>query len=538
MLSHQEVFIVGVAIAVVVLVSRVAGRRIGVPDAVLLVVLGLAVSFVPGLPTVRLDPQVVFLGFLPPLVYHAGFFTAPRETKSEALPIAVLAVVLVLATTASVAAAAHLVLPGLGWAGAFTLGAVVAPTDPVAATSVLKRLGAPTRITTIIEGESLVNDGVALTIFGLAIAAVSGHFSVGHGVVAFIEVAAGGVAYGVAVGWVISRLRRYVRDANARIVVSLVTPYLAYIPADQLGLSGVLATVAAGFFLGTRGSGLFQAASRLVSNTFWEVLVFLLEALLFVLLGLQFRAIVAGIDRIPVGKVVAVAAVVTAVVIAVRLAWQAVVPPVEGLVPGLDRGMATMPWRQRMVIGWSGIRGAISFAAALSIPVQVAGRPFPDRNLVLFVTIVVVLVTLVGQATTLPLLLRALGVAEGPGRRGETVRARLTAARAALHRLGELEAGDEIDESGARVLRQLYEMRVDQLAELEEDGTGEGAEDAEEHEERRTAPVRLDLVGTERRTLRQLYDKGEIGIHTLRDLVRELDLEEARLRRQAGDRGH
>lgn len=516
----------GVAIAVAVVASRALGQRLSLPDAVPLVLLGVAASFLPGLPTVRLAPDVVFLLFLPPLVYHAGFFTAPRETKANALPIGVLALGLVVGTTVAVAGVARLAVPGLGWAPAFVLGAIVAPTDPVAATAVLQRLGAPARITTILEGESLANDGIALTIFALALQSIGSGFSVGYALVRFIEVALGGIAYGLAVGWVIGHLRRAISDPGIQIVASLVTPYLAYIPANTLGLSGVLAAVSAGFYLGTRAKGLFEPTSRLQSNAFWNVLVFLLESLLFVLLGLQFRSILGGIEGISSGGVVLATGAVVGVVLVIRLAWEAVVPLGIGRLRRLRTpDFTSTPWRHRLVIGWSGIRGAISFAAALSIPVMARGRPFPDRGLLVFITIIVVLVTLVGQATTLPPLLRALGLAEGDRERGEQILARRLVAEAGLRRLEELAGDERINEETANAVRQLFEMRLDRLrAQGGEPDGDDGRLDAQS--------VRMDLVAAQREALRHLYTEGRIGSEARRAVTAELDLEESRLRRQ------
>lgn len=517
--SNDTTFLVALAIAVVVLVSRLWSRRLDLPDPVLLVVLGLVASFVPDVPSVQLSPDVVFLFFLPPLVYHAGFFTAPRETRAYAIPIGVAAVALVLVTTAGVAAASHFVLPGLGWAAAFVLGAVVAPTDPVAATSVMRRLGAPTRMTVILEGESTANDGVALTVLGISLSAVSGHFSIGQGILQFVYVAAGGIAYGVVVGWVAGKFRQYVHDSNAQILISLVVPYVAYVPASRLGLSGVLATMAAGFYLGTREGGVFHSSSRLASNAFWNVFTFLLESTLFVLLGLQFRQLLAGISGIVPGRVAVLVSVVVFATVGIRLAWQLGVPPLLRAVGAGGRLFGGIPWRERLVMGWSGVRGAISLAAALSIPVVSGGKAFPYRSLVIFATIIVVLVTLVLQATTLSGLLGMLGVAELGWERGESLKARKAAAESALRRLDELASG--LDERTVRVLRQEYEIALDQME--ADSGEGEGGE-AE------PASLRLELVAAQRACVNDLYRRGEIGIRALRELARELDLEEARLR--------
>lgn len=527
---HGEAFVVGVAIAVAVVAARAVAPRLGLPDAVPLVLLGVAASLLPGLPAVRLDPSVVFLLILPPLVYHAGFFTAPRETKDNAAPIALLAVGLVLVTTVAVAGVAKLTIPGLAWAPAFVLGAVVAPTDPVAATAVLGRLGAPTRITTILEGESLVNDGIALTILALALEAIGAGFSPLHGVLRFVEVAFGGIAFGLAVGWVVGRLRRRIRDPGIQIVVSLVTPYLAYIPADRLGLSGVLAAVAAGFYLGTRAQGLFQPTSRLQANAFWNVLTFLLESLLFVLLGLQLRAVVDGIGPYSAGVLTVDAAVVVAAVVVTRLGWQFAFAPVAALVGRRHPDFEAIPWQHRLVVGWCGIRGAISLAAALSVPLTVAGKAFPQRSLLLLLTFVVILFTLLGQATTLPALLGRLGLAEGDLARRQAMTARQLIVEVALRRLEEVAGADGVPEETLRGLRQIYELRLDRLRAL----LAEYDDEAEPAPQRPDGHgLRLELLRAQRQELARLYRSGRIGASTMRDVGRELDLEESRLRRRA-----
>lgn len=526
-----DLFLVGVVLAVMVVASRTLAPRLRLPDAVPLVVLGVAASFLPVVPAVRLSPNVVFLVFLPPLVYHAGFFSAPRETRANALPIAVLAVGLVVATTAAVAAAAMAVIPGLGWPAAFVLGAVVAPTDPVAATAVVARLGAPARISTILEGEGLVNDGVSLTIFALALQAQRSSFSVGYALGKFVEVAVGGLAFGLAVGWLVGRLRQRLSDPGVQIVVSIVTPYLAYVPADRLSLSGVLAAVAAGVYLGSRGRGLFQPASRLAANAFWDVLVFLLESVLFLLLGLQFRSILQGIRGLAVATVALDAGVVVAVVLVGRLAWELALPPLAARVRRLrTEDFSSTPWQHRLVIGWSGIRGAISFAAALSIPVSAGAGPFPRRPLLLFVTIAVVLVTLVGQGTTLGPMLRAVGLAESGEERKEEALARRTVAEAALRRIEELVADDGLEEPIAGALRQVYEMRLDRLA--AQDGLGSDGS-AGRSKTADTVELRLELIGSQRSALQRLYQEARIGTDTRRAVARDLDLEESRLRQRS-----
>ncbi|MEU6036448.1 Na+/H+ antiporter [Actinomadura sp. NPDC047616] len=524
-MGEERIFVVFLVVAVVVLAARALAGRMRVPDAILMVVLGMAAGFVPGLPPVRVPPEVVLMGFLPPLVYHAAFFTAPREARADAVPIFTLAVGLTAVTTVAVAGTAYALLPGVGWAAAFAFGAAVAPTDAVAATSVIQRLGAPRRMVTILEGESLINDGVALTIFGLAVEALSTPFTAGHGAARLAQVAFVGVAYGLAVGLVVRRLRRRIQDPSSQIIVSLITPYLAFIPAENFGASGVLATVTAGFYLGTRSEGVLQPASRLVGNTFWRILVFLLESTLFVLLGLQIRQVL----REPHGhtwtEVGWAALALAAVVVAVRLVWELATGPLAVLVPGGRRSRRGLGWRQRVVIGMGGMRGAISFAMALSVPVA-AG---PDRGVLVLLAALVVLITLVGQAPLLPVLLRRFGLIEPGRRRVESMRARHDALQAALARLDEMAAADEVDDRTADAFRQMLELRLQRVRNrLDTDGDTEGDDTALTSSRR----VRRELVRAQRAKLQALYRKGRIGADTLREISSELDFEYSALTRR------
>ncbi|GAB3970627.1 Na+/H+ antiporter [Actinoallomurus acanthiterrae] len=519
--------VIGLVFAVVVLLSRTMADRFGVPEATLLVVLAAAMGFIPGIPEVHLPPDAVLIGFLPPLVYHAAFFTAPREAKADAVPIIALAVGLTLVTTFLVASAAHAVVTGLGWAAAIAFGAAVAPTDAVSAASILQRLGAPPRIVTILEGESLINDGVALTAFSLAVEALSHSYTYEHGLARLGEVVAGGVAYGLVVGFVIARLRRRIRDPSSQIVVSLLVPYLAFVPADELGFSGILATVTTGFFLGTRGEGMLQPASRLVGQLFWRVLVFLLESALFVLLGLQMRPVMREVIGHSWTRLLVGALVVTVILIAVRMAWSLWVFPLGRHLPGRHLEVDHLHRAERLAIGWSGMRGAISLAIALSVPVAIQGSRLPGRGEIVFLAAMVVFVTLVGQAMTLPVLLRRLGLAESDRQRIEQMYARRAVLEAALARLDALVENDEVDERIAGSYRQLYEDRLQRVrAELDDE--------TEEPRPADAGRLRQELIQAQREKLDRLYRKGKIGADALRAVRRRLDLDDPELRRDVG----
>jgi Na+/H+ antiporter len=324
--------VVGAEILVFLLVAVALlagfGLRYDVPYPIVLVLGGLALGFVPWLPAPDLDPDIVFFAFLPPLLYAAAFEASAYELRAHALPISLLAVGLVLATVVAVAVAAHGVA-GVSWEMAFVLGAVVGPTDPVAATAVLRRLGAPSRIQTILEGESLVNDGTGLTAYGVAIGAVgAASLTVGGVVLDFVTTAAGGIAIGLVVGWVVGRLRQATEEPSIDVVLSVLTPFAAYVPAEKIHVSGVLAVVTAGVYIGTRSLGLSQAGARLRTLAFWQATEFLLQSLLFLLVGLQLTNLVEGIEDARLLELAGYGLVLALVVIGARMAWMFVVPAV------------------------------------------------------------------------------------------------------------------------------------------------------------------------------------------------------------------
>jgi Na+/H+ antiporter len=519
--GEQELFALALAIAVVVIIGRVVADRLDVPEAIVLVILGVLASLIPQVPNIELPPNVVLLLFLPPLVYNAAFLSAPRETRENAVPITALAIGATTVTILGVGAVIRLLLPGTGWAVAFAFAAAVAPTDAVAATSVLSKLGAPQRISTIIEGESLINDGVALTAFGLAVEAMAQPFTFGHGVVRLAEVVAGGIGYGLVVAVVIGRVRRFVSDPGIQILITLITPFAAYIPAEELHVSGVLATVVTGVYLGTRTEGVLQPASRITGTMFWRMLIFLLESALFVLLGLELRAVVGHLsDSYSIAWLAGSAAAVVAAVIGIRMAWELVVSPLIRFLPGRHSGYVRNPWRQRVVIGWGGMRGAISLAIALTLPVTVGGRPFAERPTLIFLAAVVVIATLVGEGLTLAPLLRALGLAEGDEMRRREVAARAKVTQAGLARLDEMAEGGEVDEDTANVYRQLFELRLDRVRAALGD-TDDGHVPA-------SGAFRAELVRAQRDKLEELYQEGRITYEIRRSITQSLDLQEGR----------
>jgi CPA1 family monovalent cation:H+ antiporter len=520
--GEYELFTLLVAIAIVMIIGRAVANRLEVPQAIVMVILGVLASLIPQVPNIQLPPDLVLFMFLPPLVYNAAFFSAPRETRENAVPITALAVGATTVTIFGVGAVTNIVLPHLGWAAALAFAAAVAPTDAVAATSVLNRLGAPPRIVTIMEGESLINDGVALTAFGLAVEAMSHPFTFTHGLTRLVVVVLGGIGYGLVVAVVIGRIRRFVRDPSIQILVTLLTPFIAYVPAEELNVSGVLATVVTGIYLGTRTEGMLQPASRASGTVFWQTIVFLLESALFVLLGLELRSVVDDMSNThSVAWLAGAAAVEVAVVIGIRMAWELIVSPLVALLPGKHSSYVRNPWRQRVVIGWGGMRGAISLAIALTLPLTTTdGRPLTQRPTLIFLAAIVVVVTLIGEGLTLAPLIRALGLGESEEQRRREMRARAKVAEAGLARLDQLAEAGEVDEDTANVYRQLFEMRLDRVRAALGDDDGDGPAD--------TSGFRAELVRAQRAKLEDLYRTRKISDEIRRSISRTLDLQERR----------
>jgi CPA1 family monovalent cation:H+ antiporter len=514
----SEIMIVlGLLVCVVALVPL--ANRLAVPYPILLVLGGLILGFVPNniLPDIVLRPDVVFLLFLPPLLYWASLTTPWREFRAYLRPILLLAVGLVVATIFGVAAVAHITVSALTWPLALVLGAIISPPDAVAATAIADRLGLPRRVATVLEGESLVNDATALVAYGTAVAVVTeGAFSLGHVVFHFGWEAIGSIGIGLLVGWFVAQLRRRMDDPLLESAVSLLTPFAAYLPAYLLDSSGVLAAVVAGFVVQRYSPVVFGSRSRLQAESVWEVVNFLLNGLVFILIGLQLHPIFLSLVGSSLPLLLWEGAVVSLAAIAVRILWVFVGGAlVRRLGPRREDVLSV---KEEAVVAWAGMRGVVSLAAAQALPIS-----FPQRNLLLFLTFSVILTTLVAQGLSLPALIRRLGLAEGDAAAREEVRARLAAAEAAIARLDSLTAADGVRPGLVEDVRQYYVTRAHSLV-----ASGGGA--AEHHERVRTyRDLRRDLLNVERRTIVDLRDRAEINDETLRRIQRELDLEEVRL---------
>jgi Na+/H+ antiporter len=523
---HQAEIIVLLFAAVAALV--VVARKLGLPYPVVLVLAGLALSFIPHLPEVKLDPNIVFFFFLPPLIYPAALFTSWRDFRKNLRSILLLAIGLVLVTMVTIAWVAHTLIPALPWAAAFALGAIVSPPDAIAATSVIRRLSVPHRIEAILEGESLVNDATALVALQFAIAALlTGTFSLGHAALRFVWVAVGGVAFGLLVGFAMRFVQRHLDDPPVQITVSLLTPFLAYLPAERLHVSGVLATVAAGIFLGWHAPLIASARYRLQAFAFWEMIVFLLNSFVFITIGLQLPGILRALKGGSLIGLIGNALIVSAAVVFVRIAW---VWPATYLPRWLSRKLRDRdpipPWQHLALVAWSGMRGVVSLAAAFALPLALNdGSAFPGRNYILFLTFCVILATLVFQGLTLPILIRKLGITDDGSTDEEERSARLEANKAAMELLDKFSANGDFASNVLDRLRAEYDERVQQL-ELCAGNSADGSGEIATPQYQRLQQQALDV---ERQTIIRLRNQQVINDEALRRIQRDLDLAEARL---------
>jgi Na+/H+ antiporter len=514
------------AILAVVALLLVAAERTSIPYPILLVVGGLGLGFIPGIPEFELPPDLVLVAVLPPLLYGTAFFTSLRDLRENAFAITLLAIGLVLSTMLIVAVVAHELIPGLSWGVAFVLGAVVSPTDPTAATAIAERLGLPRRLVALIEGESLVNDGTALVAYKFAvIAVVSGSFSMSEAAGSFALNVVGGIAVGLGVGFLVRHVRRKVKDPALAITLSLTSGYYAYLPAIAIGVSGVLAAVTIGIYMGWYTPELTTWQTRLQGLAVWEITFFILNALLFALVGLQLPVIVDALSGYSPARLVGYAAVVSLAVIGARFLW---VVPGTYLTAWMRRAKRPIqnPGRASVILGWAGMRGAVSLAAALALPLSTdAGDDFPNRDLVIFLTFGVILTSLVVQGLSFPALLRLVGLEDEGRTEKEETKARIYATEAALARLEELADEDWVRNDTLERIRAMFNFRNQRFRsrfDPESDG---------EIESRSLDYQRLlrELLTAERNAVFDLRRERRIDDIVMRRVIRDLDLEEARL---------
>jgi monovalent cation/hydrogen antiporter len=519
-----------VLLLIVIVAVSVAAVRLKVPPAILLVLAGVILALIPGLPTLRLAPEFVLLFVLPPIIYSSAVSMSWREFKFNLRPISMLAIGCVLFTTIATAAVSHWLLD-FSWPVGFVLGAIVSPPDPVAPLSIARRMQLPRRLLVILEGEGLANDASALILYRFAIVTVSvSVFSVSQAAGMFVAILCGEILWGIGVGWMMLRLRRWVGDPRIEIMLSLLTPFLAYWPPQHLGGSGVLATVTAGLYISWNGLRLISAATRLQGVFFWDFLMYLTEGFVFLITGLQARALIAGIRGSSLIDLSVSAAIVCAVVIIARFVWMfpATYLP-RWLIPSVARDDPSPPWQWPFALAFTGVRGIVSLAAALAIPLATGyGEPFPDRDRIQFLTFSVILVTLVGQGLILPAVMRSLGLAN-TGRRErnadriEEFAARRQAIDAAIQHLDELVAQRHLSEDIVRPLRTRFRDRL-KFVERFKDGGGEHKRRIDLDDE-----IEFLLLAAERQQINDLYRSGELKDEARRRIERELDLRDAQL---------
>lgn len=520
-----------VLLLAVVAAIAVIANRLRIPPSILLVLTGVLLALVPGLPPVELAPELVLLLVLPPIIYTSAFLMSWREFRFNLRPITLLAVGGVLFTTIAVAAAAHWVMD-LAWPIGLLLGAIVSPPDAIAPLSIARRMEIPRRIIVILEGEGLANDATALILYRFAVGAVSlGVFSFGQAAGLFVVIVIGELLWGIGVGWLMLRLRRWVNEPPIEIILSVLTPFLAFWPPVHLGGSGVLATLAAGLYTSWNGPRLISPATRLQGVFFWEFFTYVIEGMVFLITGLQAHTVISRISHYPLSQLALSVAVVSAAVIIARFVW--VFPATylpRWLFPPVRRKDPSPPWQWPFVLAFTGVRGIVSLAAALAIPFSTsAGEPFPDRDLILFLTFSVIFITLVGQGLVLPWVIRVLGL-QHAGRkereinRIEEYQARSEAVQAAIEQLEQLAVERNLSTD---VIEAVRTQHRDRLVHFESRSDGDHKSHGDLHDE-----VERLLIATERTRINDLFRSGKLKDEARRRIERELDLREAHLSSQ------
>lgn len=522
-----HIFLTFLLVLSVLAASATMARRLKLTPAIVFLIVGIVLAFTPGFPPIEMEPESVLLLVLPPLIYSAGVSMSWREFKFNLRPIALLAVGCVIFTTCAVAVAVHYIL-GLSWDVGFVLGAIVSPPDVVAPLAIARRLGLPHRILVVLEGEGLANDATALILYRFAVMAVStGAFSLSSAAGTFVAIVIGELLFGITVGWLSLRLRQWAGDPRIEITLSLLTPYLAFWVPGHAGGSGVLATVVAGLYVSWNGPLLISSATRLQGIFFWDFATWLIEGLLFLIVGFETHALVAASKSLPVSNILSAIAITTAIVIVARFIW---VFPGAYLPRLLSKRIRAHeeppPWRGIAIIGFTGIRGVVSLAVALALPLTIDnGNPFPHRDLILLVSFGVIFLTVVGIGGTLPFVARALGVTEyghyeARREREKEIAARRELVAASRKELNRIVKERQLPEGLARFLEARHESRVRALPDPP-------AKDGEFTPATRGAAMVREIIEVERKLLHKLLRDGKITDETRRRIERDLDLEEA-----------
>jgi CPA1 family monovalent cation:H+ antiporter len=509
-----------------IVVFGLLARKLAIPYPIVMVIGGLLLSFLPGLPNFTLNPDLVFLVVLPPLLYAAAWTTSWRDFRYNLVSILLLAFGLVAFTVLGVALAAPRVFDGFDWRLGFVLGAVVAPTDAIAATSIARRVGLPQRIVDLLEGESLINDasGLLALQFATAILVSNQVPGVSRGILTFVWLVFGGIGLGLLVAWIVDHVEHRINDGPIEITLSILVPYAVYLAADRIHAAGVLAVVSCGLFLSRGSSSFFSPSVRIQIWSVWEALNFILNGLVFVLIGFQLPAIHAAIRRYSLSALLGDGLLFSGLLIVLRLAWVFPGARIAWFVrTRLLHQNESLPSHSNVfVLGWTGMRGVVSLAAALALPVVLAdGSPFPNRDLIVFLTFCVIFVTLVLQGLTLPPLIRALGLAGASGPNCEEQEARRIVIEAVVSHL------ENAKESDRKEFAELYEDLTrhysQRLARLQSD------EEDEEPDHARYIKLKLEALRVERQTAIRLRDEGRINDEVLRHIERDLDLSESRI---------
>lgn len=529
---HEKLLLI-LSLLFVVFLLVMLGEKLRISYPIFLVISGLVISLIPGIPSINLDPELVFIIFLPPLLYEAAWYTSWNDFWKWRRPISVLAFGLVIFTSGIVAVVASSMIPGFTLALGFLLGGIISPPDAVAATSVLKGVRAPKRVLTILEGESLVNDASSLIVFRFALAAVmSGTFVLQQAAADFFIVTFMGVVTGLIIAHIMYAIHRWMpTNASIDTALTLMTPYLMYIAAEEFHYSGVMAVVSGGLFLSFRSHEILNFRSRIQASSVWSTVIFMLNGIVFILIGLELPVIVNALGEYSMMQAIWYALIITALTIVIRILWvfpTSYIP--RWLSPRIRNSEPSPGWRGIFLIGWAGMRGVVSLASALSIPLTLAGgEAFPQRNLILFITFVVILVTLVLQGLSLPFLIKWLKIEETqdfiPEEEQETA-IRLHMMQAALKRLDEKyvpeQRENELVDNMKKQLQSNISLFNQKLESLECDET-------ETNERALYNRVLKDIISVQRKELQRLRKQRLFEDDVLRRQEARLDLDEAKI---------
>jgi Na+/H+ antiporter len=525
----ENLAIIIILLAFVTLLAIIADR-IKFPFPIMLVLVGVFVGLIPGLPLIELNPEMVFLIFLPPLLYASAWNTSWHDFKANLRPITLAAVGLVLFTTCLVAFAAHSLIPGFGWPEAFVLGAIVSPPDAMAATTVTKGLGLHKRTIAILEGESLLNDASGLIAYKYAILAiVTGNFVIWEAGMQFIWVAGCGVAIGLGIGYAMYLVHKYITcDPIIETVLTFLTPFSSYLLAESVHVSGVLAVVTTGLYLSYRSSELFANLTRIKSLAVWETVIFILNGLIFILLGLQLRHVLEGIKSYSLGEMVIYGLLISVVVIVVRFIWVFPAAYIPRMLSKKVREKEIFSFGGVVVFGWAGMRGVVSMAAALALPLTIgSNRPFPGRDLIIFLTFCVIMVTLVFQGLSLPYIIKWLKLPKFSVA-AEEYEVRLKLASASIVYIEENISFGSVNDTVLAQIKNKYEIKINHLQKTDLPGAEVGEYNGEEIFNQFNQ-LQFQLIKVEREIIEKMHREGKTNDEVLRKIEYELDLEEARL---------